>query len=373
MIKLTKKIIISFFLVISALIILPKIVPELQSINVIHASSIKLNKTKKTIYEGSTYNLKIKGTKKKVKWYSSNKSVAKVDSKGKVTAKKNGTAIITAKIGKKELKCTIKVRLVQFHNDIFYTLNEASELYSIEEIDKDKSFLIDLDGDGKIDNITIEPYKYKNEYNTEYVDYIYKLNDNEFLKSDTCSVYFVDLDKSDKTVEFIMPSPFPYDCDRENRYAIFAKNGDTMKFIDHIDISRDMRINKDGIILIDTYLHKSSFISPKIYSYYYEFRDNKISQKKFNTTKIKNQNFVLNYNRYYPWYITGTKNNYKKGKSLLYNEVSYSKMLKNNIRKLKNRTKFKIIDFLNNEGEMLVKLSNGKKGYILIPYIYEHE
>ena len=48
-------------------------------------------------------------------------------------------------------------------------------------------------------------------------------------------------------------------------------------------------------------------------------------------------------------------------------------MLKYNIKKLHNWVKFKIIKFLDNEGEIYVKLLNGKKGYILNPYKYEHE
>lgn len=45
----------------------------------------------------------------KVSWSSSNKKVAKVSSKGLVTAKKAGTATITAKVGKQSLKCTVHV------------------------------------------------------------------------------------------------------------------------------------------------------------------------------------------------------------------------------------------------------------------------
>lgn len=361
------------FIVAFALMISSLIIPELQSINTVQAASIKLNKTKKTMYEGNKYTLKVKGTKKKVKWSSSNKSVAKVNSKGKVTAKKNGTAIITAKIGKTKLQCKIKVRLLQYKDDIFYTLKEASTVYSTKELSKPKTFSIDLDGDGKKDNISIKPYKYQNEYGTEYVDYIYKLNDKKFLTADTCSVYFVDLDKNDKTVEFIMPSPRPYDCDRENRYAIYAKDGDTMKFIDHIDIAHEMRTNKKGTILVDTYLQKGAYVTPRIYSYYYKFKNNKITKKNASVKKIKKQEFTLHPSKYYPWYIASSKKNYKKGQSFLYDEVPYKKLSKYNIKRLRNGAKFKIIKFLNNEGEMYVKLSNGKKGYVLNPHRYEHE
>ena len=72
---------------------------------------IKLSKTKKTLYVGEKYTLKIKGTTKKAKWWkSSNTKVATVNSNGKVTAKKKGTAEIKVKVGDKKYKCTIKVK-----------------------------------------------------------------------------------------------------------------------------------------------------------------------------------------------------------------------------------------------------------------------
>lgn len=73
------------------------------------AATIKLNKTKVTVYAGKTTTLKIKGTSKKVTWKSSNKAVATVY-KGKVTAKKAGTATITAKVSGKSYKCKVTVK-----------------------------------------------------------------------------------------------------------------------------------------------------------------------------------------------------------------------------------------------------------------------
>lgn len=69
-----------------------------------------INKKKTTIYVGSSETLKLTGTKiKSVK--TSNKKVATVTSKGKVTAKKAGKATITLK-GKdgKSYKCTVTVK-----------------------------------------------------------------------------------------------------------------------------------------------------------------------------------------------------------------------------------------------------------------------
>lgn len=74
------------------------------------AAAVKLNKTKMTIYVGSSKTLKVKGTSEKVKWSSNKKSVATVNQSGKVTAKKAGTATITAKVNKKTYQCKVTVK-----------------------------------------------------------------------------------------------------------------------------------------------------------------------------------------------------------------------------------------------------------------------
>lgn len=74
------------------------------------ASKMKLNKTKTTISVGKSTTLKVKNTKKKVRWSTSSKKVAIVTSKGKVTGKKAGTATITAKVGTKKLTCKVTVK-----------------------------------------------------------------------------------------------------------------------------------------------------------------------------------------------------------------------------------------------------------------------
>ena len=75
-----------------------------------NAAEIEISKTKKTLFVGAEYNLKISGTNKKITWTSSNKKVATVSSKGRIKAKKKGTTEITANVGKQKLKCAIKVK-----------------------------------------------------------------------------------------------------------------------------------------------------------------------------------------------------------------------------------------------------------------------
>ena len=73
-------------------------------------AKVKLNKTKLSMNVGKTATLKLKNNKKKVKWSSSNKKVAKVSAKGKVKGLKKGKATITAKVGKKKYKCKVTVK-----------------------------------------------------------------------------------------------------------------------------------------------------------------------------------------------------------------------------------------------------------------------
>lgn len=71
--------------------------------------SLSLNKSSVEMEVDSFVNLKVKGIKADVKWSSSNKDVATVDANGKVTAKKAGKAVISAKVYGKTLKCRVKV------------------------------------------------------------------------------------------------------------------------------------------------------------------------------------------------------------------------------------------------------------------------
>ena len=82
---------------------------------VVKASKKGMNVTSRTLDKGQKYTLKLKGVRGKAKWSSSKKSVVTVKTikNGKsavITAKKPGSATITATVGKKKLVCVVKVK-----------------------------------------------------------------------------------------------------------------------------------------------------------------------------------------------------------------------------------------------------------------------
>lgn len=87
------------------LLVITALIPK---INV--QAAVKISKTSTTLYTGEKVQLKVTGTNKKVTWTSSKNSIATVDSKGYVTAKKNGTATITAKVSSKKYICKVTVK-----------------------------------------------------------------------------------------------------------------------------------------------------------------------------------------------------------------------------------------------------------------------
>ena len=82
---------------------------SLDAMKVYGASKIKLNKTSAFVVKGKSIQLRVKGTKAKVKWFSKSKKIAVVNRYGKVKGKSVGTVYIIAKVKGKKLKCFVRV------------------------------------------------------------------------------------------------------------------------------------------------------------------------------------------------------------------------------------------------------------------------
>jgi len=103
----TKKLVIATIATLALVTIYPSVIPANDIIQV--EAAVKISNKKLTLVRGKSKTLKLKGTKGKITWSSNKKSVATVTKKGKVTARKKGTATITAKVGKKKYTCKVTV------------------------------------------------------------------------------------------------------------------------------------------------------------------------------------------------------------------------------------------------------------------------
>ena len=110
----------------------------------VSAATIKLNKSKVSIVAGRTYQLRVvvKGSKKKVRWTSSNKSIATVTAKGKVKAKKPGKVTITVKCGKLKKKCKVTVKasgnpMIAAYSASIKALSWPTALFAVYDINGD--------------------------------------------------------------------------------------------------------------------------------------------------------------------------------------------------------------------------------------------
>lgn len=96
-------------------------------------AAVKLNRTNVKVEKNDTILLKLKGKHGKVSWRSSNKRVAVVNKKGKVTAKKKGKAVVFCKVDGKTYKCYVTVMKPKN--------TEAHAHYYEEEITKEPTCL----------------------------------------------------------------------------------------------------------------------------------------------------------------------------------------------------------------------------------------
>ena len=122
----------------------------IQAATISKATAIELNMTKKTLEEGQSVTLKItkvspEKASKAVTWKTSNKKIATVTGKGKVTAKKAGTATITAvSKSNKKVKAVCKITVKQKSN--------TSGTYKNTKWSIDENGLLTVTGTGNMSN-----------------------------------------------------------------------------------------------------------------------------------------------------------------------------------------------------------------------------
>lgn len=97
------------------ILVAQKVIPRIESTSNMDAGTTKykMNKTSASLKKGKTLTLKVTGSKGNVRWSSSNKNVATVNSKGVVTAKKKGNATIKAYCAALDKTVTCKVQVYE--------------------------------------------------------------------------------------------------------------------------------------------------------------------------------------------------------------------------------------------------------------------
>jgi Bacterial Ig-like domain (group 2) len=127
-----KRIMGAFLLALCLSIVAPATVPLTTNITTVEAAKVKLDKSKATLIKGQTLKLEVKNTSKKAKWSTSDKKIATVNSSGKISAKKAGTATITAKIGNQKYTCKITVEQPKLSQTKLTLGKGKSETLSLE-------------------------------------------------------------------------------------------------------------------------------------------------------------------------------------------------------------------------------------------------
>ena len=177
--KLKKmKNVINLVLCFAMLISVIQITPQ----NVYAAKKIKLSKTKVTLYVGEKDHLDLYDGKSQVldlKWKSSNKNVATVDSVGHIKALKAGTTKITVKYKKKKYICKVTVKDA-LKNHVSYELIDIPEN---KELDRNnyKAIKIMNDNDAAI-KIFFNCKRYdENEFFLREETISYTVNANDYI------------------------------------------------------------------------------------------------------------------------------------------------------------------------------------------------
>ena len=189
-------------------------------VTVTELTSFTLDKKELSIYAGKSYQLKMAYKPQKVKlsytdvkWSSSNKSIASVNNKGYIHAYKKGTVYISAKAGKKIVKCKVTVKektAVKEQSTVYYINNRSVSYYDNEKVERlfwgflDKNEKV-ISGQGKV-NIRIENngecvYKRTFSYSkSNFSNWTSKANGTQYLCSITIPIDDIKPGKNNKGV-----------------------------------------------------------------------------------------------------------------------------------------------------------------------------
>ena len=246
--------------------------------------------------------------------------------------------------------------LIQFDTKFFELKEMAKEYRLSKNIQNFKDFDYDLDGDGKIDKITIENSK------NEDGNFIFKLNGNEFSTNRSMpEIYIADLNEDDNKMEVVI---FDLGQSDDPNYTIYVKENNNMKQIGNI-FGEEFSSDKNGNVLVKDFYNGR--MSPEIYFEYYNLKNGKLEKKSADIEKIKNKDFKVSH-----MYFSKEYSNIDK----LYSDENMtldpkSSLKRADIEELDENVTFKILSVESfkeddevREYKIKVKLSDGREGYV---------
>lgn len=161
------------------------------SVPAVASAAVKISKTKTTVYQGESVKLKITGTKSTVKWTSSDKSIATVTSKGKVSAISEGKATITAAVGKSKYKCVVTVKPTRYVEGTYKVGKDipSGEYVLLTKKGGDGYYAVSSDNTKSVGSILVN--------NNFYNNSIVTVNDGTYLELKRCYAVSFDDTKVD--------------------------------------------------------------------------------------------------------------------------------------------------------------------------------
>lgn len=140
-----KRKILAFVMAVTLSLSAVEVIPQLNDTIVVEAATVKLDYKNFVLRPGWYIENKLKGAKaSKVTWKSSNKKVATVNKKGKITGVKKGKATIIATYKKKSYKCTIKI-VDDIGRDDFLSQTKDGDKFSLVDTNEDSEWIEELE------------------------------------------------------------------------------------------------------------------------------------------------------------------------------------------------------------------------------------
>ena len=238
-----------------------------------------------------------------------------------------------------------------------------------------KDFEYDLDSDGIIDKITLKHIINENEeqYSSDREYYVLEYNGKSIYDHwyGLGTVGIVDLDNTDKYLEIWVYDNGPSD---DPVYSFYRKVGSQIIELGYFEMERGFLCDGKGKVLAAD--RNSPWVNPQVFNCYYTIENNRFKKHRLDFTYNKDYEYTSS-EAFFTLSLENLKMFLKDKSNVMINGndndlITLGK--KHNINKLEPNTKFKIVEFVENENEeysginLKVILSDGTTGYLIHPY-----